>query len=70
MRNNLQFDGSANVYCKYCDTWGNTEQATYADEPCGNCSQKGYLILNPFPDNMIPYIVFEPKEMGNQLNEN
>lgn len=47
------FEYSANVYCKYCNTWGSQEKLS---EPCGNCSQVGYLMPNPFPDNMIPYV--------------
>ena len=49
----IVFEYSATHYCRYCHTWGTTDN----DELCGNCGQTGFMIKNPFPDNMVPYYV-------------
>lgn len=62
------FEYVATHYCKYCHVWGSPASNVSFADVCGNCSQAGYLILNPFPDNMVPYIEFEAGDLR-MLNE-
>lgn len=53
MRLNIQFDESATHYCKSCNTWGSPSPDWFE---CGNCGEASFLIPNPMPGNLIPYI--------------
>lgn len=68
----LVFEYSATHYCKLCRTWGTPGSDVTL---CGNCGKRGYLMPNPFPDNMIPYVVLpEPSAsdgtLGGRANTN
>jgi len=57
---NLKFDGQATHYCRYCNTWDTPSSSAEPGDAdkiiCGNCGRRGYLVANPFPDNMLPYV--------------
>lgn len=62
----LQFHGSATHYCKLCCAWGSQED----DDRCGSCGTVGYLMRNPFPNNLVPYVVLRKPTVAAKLTKN
>ena len=50
----IELREGASHYCKFCNVWGSQESL---DEACGNCQNTGYIIENPFPNRLVPYLV-------------
>lgn len=65
----ITFEYSASHYCKFCNTWGTpgTSPVYEQTQPCGNCGEVGYLMQNPFPGNMVPYIELDRLTKGTDL---
>lgn len=57
----LKLGPTATHYCKFCNTWSTPKSED--KDLCSNCLIKGYLIPNPFPDNLVPYITFPYKAL-------
>lgn len=55
-KENIKFGPGASHYCKYCHAWGNPMTNDITDTHCSSCGMAGYLMPNPFPDDMVPYV--------------
>lgn len=56
----VTFGGAETHYCKNCNRWLSPGKPVYEEEAkCPNCKEVGFLIQNPFPDNLVPYVVLD-----------
>lgn len=57
---------TATHHCRACGWWGDADEAVWDKWGCKQCGEIGFVVLNPFRDNMVPYIIFNPTKQDNK----